>query len=66
MLLSGSYDQRNAHALRAYEEGLCRVEDDYQAGDLDERDYLMQRAYLLQRILLLKELLSEPIESDMA
>ncbi len=61
----GTYDQRNAHDLRAYEEGLCRVEDDWQAGDLSEQDYLLQRAYLLQRILLLRELL-EPIERDSA
>lgn len=61
-----TYDQRNTHDLRAYEEAICRVEDDYQAGDLDEGDYLMQRAYLLQRILLLRELLSEPAERDSA
>lgn len=61
-----TYDQRNAQDLRAYEEAICRVEDDYEAGDLDEQDYLMQRAYLLQRILLLRELLDEPVVRDSA
>lgn len=61
-----TYDERNAHDLRSYEEAICRVEDDYAAGDLDEQDYWMQRAYLLQRILLLRELLEEPIVRDCA
>lgn len=61
-----TYDQRNAEDLRTYEEAICRVEDDYCAGDLDEGNYLMQRAYLLQRILLLRELLNEPVQQDSA
>lgn len=61
-----TYDERNAHELRAYEEAICRVEDDYHAGDLSEQDYWMQCAYLLQRILLLRELLEEPIAQDCA
>ena len=61
-----TYDQRNAEALRTYEQALARVADDYAAGDLDERDHNLQRAYLMQRILLLRELLSEPVERDSA